>query len=192
MRKAQIKRETLETKTQVDINLDGEGQSKIQTGIGFLDHMLTLLAFHSKMDLEILCEGDIEVDDHHTVEDIGLALGQAFYKALGDRKGIKRYASLYIPMDESLCRVVLDISNRSYLFYEISFTREKLGKMDTQNFKEFFKSFVNEARITLHMEVLYGENEHHKIEAAFKALGRALKEAIEITSDQIPSSKGVL
>jgi imidazoleglycerol-phosphate dehydratase len=192
MRKAEINRETLETKVDVTINLDGTGKSNINTGVGFLDHMLTLLAFHSRFDIDITCVGDLYVDDHHSVEDIGLALGTAFKEALGDKKGIKRYASLFIPMDESLCRVALDISNRPTLVYNVNFLREKIGTIDTQNFKEFLKSFANEARLTLHLEVLYGDNDHHKIEAVFKALARALKEAVTVTSNELPSSKGVL
>jgi imidazoleglycerol-phosphate dehydratase len=192
MRKAEINRETLETKVNVSLTLDGTGKSNINTGVGFLDHMLTLLAFHSRFDLTITCDGDLYVDDHHSVEDIGLAIGAAFNEALGDKKGIKRYASLFIPMDESLCRVALDISNRPTLVYNVDFQREKIGTIDTQNFKEFLKSFANEARLTLHLEVLYGENDHHKIEAVFKALARALKEAVAITSNELPSSKGVL
>jgi imidazoleglycerol-phosphate dehydratase len=192
MRKAEINRETLETKVSVSLNIDGTGKSNINTGVGFLDHMLTLLAFHSRFDLTITCAGDLYVDDHHTVEDIGLALGTVFKEALGDKKGIKRYASLYIPMDESLCRVALDISNRPTFVYKVDFQRDKIGKMDTQNFKEFLKSFANEAGLTLHLEVLYGENDHHKIEAVFKALARALQEAATINSNELPSSKGVL
>lgn len=192
MRTAKIERKTLETNVSVELNLDGEGKSSINTGIGFLDHMLTLVAFHGKFDLSIECSGDLYVDDHHTVEDIGIALGNAFNKALGDKKGIKRYSSLYIPMDESLCLAVLDISNRPYLVYDINFEREKIGSIDTQNFKEFFKSFVNEARITLHINVLYGENDHHKIESVFKAFARVLNEAAMVCSDNVSSSKGVL
>jgi imidazoleglycerol-phosphate dehydratase len=192
MRKAEINRETLETKVDITINLDGTGKSNINTGVGFLDHMLTLLAFHSRFDIDITCVGDLYIDDHHSVEDIGLALGTAFNEALGDKKGIKRYASLFIPMDESLCRVALDISNRPTLVYNVEFQREKIGTIDTQNFKEFLKSFANEARLTLHLEVLYGDNDHHKIEAVFKALARALQEAVTITSNELPSSKGVL
>jgi imidazoleglycerol-phosphate dehydratase len=192
MRKAEINRETLETNISLKLNLDGTGESNINTGIGFLDHMLTLLSFHSGIDLDIRCTGDLFVDDHHSVEDIGLAFGKAFKKALGDKKGIKRYASLYIPMDESLCRVALDISNRPTIVYKVDFSREKIGNIDTQNFKEFLKSFTNEACVTLHIEVLYGENDHHKIEAVFKALARALKEAIIVISNELPSSKGVL
>ncbi|OZM56992.1 imidazoleglycerol-phosphate dehydratase [Lottiidibacillus patelloidae] len=192
MRVAEINRETLETKVAVKLTVDGTGKSSIQTGVGFLDHMLTLLAFHSGMDINVVCEGDLYVDDHHSVEDIGLALGQALKNALGDKKGIKRYSSLFIPMDESLCRIALDISNRPTFVYNVPFTREKIGNIDTQNFKEFLKSFVNEARITLHIDVLYGENDHHKIEAVFKALARAIKEAVTVTSNKLPSSKGVL
>jgi imidazoleglycerol-phosphate dehydratase len=192
MRKAEVVRETLETKVALQLSLDGSGKSSVNTGIGFLDHMLTLLAFHSGIDLEVSCKGDLYVDDHHSVEDIGLALGQAFRQALGDKKGIRRYSSLFIPMDESLCRIALDISNRPTFVYSVSFDREKIGGIDTQNFKEFLKSFVNEARVTCHIEVLYGENDHHKIEAVFKALARAMKEAVEITSTTVTSSKGVL
>lgn len=192
MRTAKIERKTLETNILLELNLDGEGKSSINTGIGFLDHMLTLLSFHGKFDLNINCSGDLYVDDHHTVEDIGIALGSAFNKAIGDKKGIKRYSSLYIPMDETLCLAALDISNRPYLIYNINFEREKIGSIDTQNFKEFFKSFVNEAKITLHINVLYGENDHHKIESVFKAFGRVLNEAAMVYSDNVSSSKGVL
>lgn len=192
MRNAKIERKTLETEIMLDLNLDGEGKSEIDTGIGFLDHMLTLFAFHGNFDLNISCKGDLNVDEHHTIEDLALTLGQTINKALGDKKGIKRYSSLYIPMDESLCRIALDISNRPYLVYGIDFISEKIGDINNQNFKEFFKSLVNEARITLHIQVLYGENDHHKIEAVFKAFGRALKEATRITSNSIVSTKGVL
>lgn len=192
MRVAKVKRETLETKINLELNLDGTGKSEIDTGIGFLDHMLTLFAFHGSFYLDLKCKGDLEVDSHHTVEDIGIALGEAFRKALGDKKGINRYSSLYLPMDESLCRVALDISNRPYLVYDVNFEQSKLGEMDTQNFKEFFIAFINEARITLHISLLYGENDHHKIEAVFKAFARALKEGVEVVSDDVSSTKGVL
>ncbi len=192
MRIAKIERKTLETEVLVEINLDGKGNSEINTGIGFLDHMLTLMAFHGSFDLKVNCNGDLYVDEHHTVEDIGITLGQAFNKALGDKKGIKRYSSIYIPMDEALCNTVLDISNRPYLVFNVNFEREKVGNMDTQNFKEFFRAFVNESKTTLHINLLYGENDHHKIEAVFKAFARTLKEGIQITSDKISSSKGVL
>ncbi|KAJ49819.1 imidazoleglycerol-phosphate dehydratase [Clostridium tetanomorphum] len=192
MRKAKVERKTLETSVAVEMNLDGSGKSEINTGIGFIDHMLTLMAFHGSFDLIVNCSGDLYVDDHHTVEDIGIALGQAFNKCLRERVGIKRYSSVYIPMDEALCRIVLDISNRPYLVFNINFERENIGSMDTQNFKEFFKAFVSEARVTLHINVLYGENDHHKIEAVFKAFSRGLKEAIQVISCNVSSSKGVL
>jgi imidazoleglycerol-phosphate dehydratase len=174
------------------MNLDGKGNSEINTGIGFLDHMLTLMAFHGSFDLKVNCNGDLYVDEHHTVEDIGITLGEAFYKALGDKKGIRRYSNVSIPMDEALCNTVLDISNRPYLIFNMNFDREKVGSMDTQNFNEFFRAFVNESKITLHINLLYGDNDHHKIEAVFKSFARALKEGIQITSDKISSSKGVL
>ncbi len=192
MRRAKVERNTLETKVKVEINLDGKGQSRIGTGIGFLDHMLNLVAFHGSLDLKIECDGDLNVDAHHSAEDVGIALGQAFNSALGDKRGIKRYSSLYIPMDEALCRAALDISNRPYLVFDADFKSERLGDMSTQDFKEFFRAFVNEARVTLHLNVLYGENDHHKIEAVFKAFARALKEAVQVQSDTISSSKGVL
>lgn len=192
MRAAKVSRDTLETKINLELNLDGTGKSEIDTGIGFLDHMLTLFAFHGSFDLDLKCKGDLEVDCHHTVEDIGIALGEAFRKAIGDKKGINRYASLYLPMDESLCRVALDISNRPYLVFDVDFSQNKIGEMDTQNFKEFFRAFINEARITLHISILYGENDHHKIEAVYKAFARALKEGVEVVSDKVSSTKGVL
>ncbi|WP_027626273.1 imidazoleglycerol-phosphate dehydratase HisB [Clostridium lundense] len=192
MRKAKVERKTLETNVYVEMNLDGSGKSEINTGIGFMDHMLTLMAFHGSFDLIVNCSGDLYVDDHHTMEDIGIALGQAFNKCLGERIGIKRYSSVYIPMDEALSLAALDISNRPYLFFNVNFERETIGSMDTQNFKEFFRAFVNEARITLHINVLYGENDHHKIESVFKSFSRTLKEAVQVISDNISSSKGVL
>ncbi|MEA4960782.1 imidazoleglycerol-phosphate dehydratase HisB [Lutispora sp.] len=192
MRRAKVERNTLETKVKVEINLDGKGESRIGTGMGFLDHMLNLVAFHGSLDLKIECDGDLNVDAHHSTEDVGIALGQAFNSALGDKRGIKRYSSLYIPMDEALCRAALDISNRPYLVFDADFKSERLGDMSTQDFKEFFRAFVNEARVTLHLNVLYGENDHHKIEAMFKAFARALKEAVQVQSDTISSSKGVL
>ncbi|MFA6709009.1 MAG: imidazoleglycerol-phosphate dehydratase HisB [Fusobacterium sp.] len=192
MRKSRIERKTLETDIVVDVNLDGSGKSTIDTGIGFLDHMLTLMAFHGSFDMEVKCTGDLYVDDHHTVEDIGIALGEAFNKALGDKRGIRRYASIYIPMDESLSHVVLDISNRPYLVFNTDFKNEKIGTMASENFKEFFRAFIGKAGITLHINVLYGENDHHKIEGIFKAFARALNEGMEVISDKISSSKGVL
>lgn len=192
MRTAQCHRKTLETDIQVSVNIDGTGLSEISTGIGFMDHMLTLLAFHSKMDLTIQCDGDLTVDGHHTIEDVGLLLGRALKEALGDRIGIERYGSCFLPMDETLSRVVLDISNRPLLVYNVGFERFDLGSLDVQNIKEFFKSISQTLGMTLHLEVLYGENDHHKAEALFKGFGRALKEAVKITGTGISSSKGVL
>ncbi len=192
MRKAKIERKTAETTIALELNLDGTGKAKLETGVGFLDHMLTLFAFHGNFDLEIVCTGDTYVDDHHSVEDIGIVLGQAFAQALGDKRGIKRYADAVIPMDEALCHVVVDISNRPYLVYNLDFKADKIGEFDTQNFQEFFRAFVNEARITLHINLSYGENDHHVIEACFKAFAHALRKGICIVSDQISSSKGVL
>jgi imidazoleglycerol-phosphate dehydratase len=192
MRVSTISRTTKETSISLSLNLDGTGKSNISTGIGFLDHMLTLFSFHSGIDVNIECNGDIQVDDHHTTEDIGLALGQALLEALGDKKGVNRYGSSYVPMDETLARVVVDFSGRPYLIYDGKIEREKVGMLDTQNVKEFFKSFSNEAKMNCHMEVLYGENDHHKIEALFKACGRAVREACKIVSNEIPSTKGVL
>ena len=192
MRKGIVIRNTLETKIKVEINLDGSGEAKIDTGVGFLDHMLTLMAFHGKFDLNILAKGDLCVDDHHTIEDIGICLGEAFKEAIGDRRGIRRYSTVYIPMDESLAYTSIDISNRPYLVFNVNFSDEKIGNMSTQMFKEFFRAFVNESRITLHINLLYGENDHHKIEAVFKSFARALKEGSEIISKEVSSSKGVL
>ena len=192
MRKGIVIRNTLETKIKVEINLDGSGEAKIDTGVGFLDHMLTLMAFHGKFDLTILAKGDLCVDDHHTIEDVGICLGEAFKEAIGDRRGIRRYSTVYIPMDESLAYTSIDISNRPYLVFNVNFSDEKIGNMSTQMFKEFFRAFVNESRITLHINLLYGENDHHKIEAVFKSFARALKEGSEIISKEVSSSKGVL
>lgn len=192
MRKGFIERNTLETKIKAKINLDGEGKAQIDTGIGFLDHMLSLMAFHGKFDLTVKCDGDLYVDDHHTVEDLGICLGQSFKEAIGNRVGIRRYSTVYIPMDEALAYTSLDISNRPYLVFNVNFENEKVGNMTTQMFKEFFRSFVNESRITLHINLLYGENDHHKIEAVFKSFARALNEGCEVISNDISSSKGVL
>jgi imidazoleglycerol-phosphate dehydratase len=192
MRKAQIKRDTLETKIEIEINLDGDRNINIETGIPFFDHMLTLFAFHGALDLKILANGDLAVDSHHTMEDVGIALGQVIYQALGQRIGINRYGLSYVPMDEALSRVVIDMSNRPYLVFNASFKRETIGTMDTENVLEFFKSFVNESRMNLHIENFYGDNDHHKVESIFKAFGRAIKEALRITSPTITSTKGVL
>lgn len=192
MRKSSIERKTKETEIEIKINIDGSGKANIDTGIGFFDHMLDLFAFHGKFDLVVKCKGDLKVDTHHTVEDIGISLGKAFFEAMGDKKGIKRYATVFLPMDEALARVALDISGRAYLVYDDKLSKDYLGQMDTQNFKEFLRAFCNEARITLHAEVLYGDNDHHKIEAVFKGIGRALSEASQVVDNRITSSKGVL
>lgn len=192
MRKGFVERNTSETKITVKINLDGMGKSDIDTGIGFLDHMLILMAFHGKFDLNVKCDGDLYVDDHHTIEDLGISMGQAFKDAIGDRVGIRRYSTVYIPMDEALAYTSLDISNRPYLVFNVDFETEKIGSMSTGMFKEFFRAFVNESRITLHINLLYGENDHHKIEAVFKSFARALKEGSEVISKDVSSSKGVL
>jgi imidazoleglycerol-phosphate dehydratase len=192
MRIAKVKRKTKETDILIELNIDGRGKGEMDTGIGFFDHMLNLMAFHASFDLKVICKGDLYIDDHHTVEDIGIALGQAFYEAIGDRLGIKRYSSMYIPMDEALGLVVVDISNRPYLIFNVDFNGDRLGTMSTQNFKEFFRAFADKAGITLHINSLYGENDHHVIEGIFKAFSRALKDASQIVSEDIPSSKGIL
>lgn len=192
MRKAEVKRQSLESNVRVLINLDGTGKAKIKTGIGFFDHMLSLLAFHAKLDLEVEASGDLYVDDHHTVEDIGIVFGQALKEALGDRKGIARYGSFLLPMDEVLARAVLDISGRSTLVYRVKFTNERIGELATEMIKEFFLAVVNQAGLTLHLEVFYGENNHHIAEAIYKAFGRALQQAFRLEGTEIPSSKGLL
>lgn len=192
MRKAEVKRQSLESNVRVLINLDGTGKAKIKTGIGFFDHMLSLLAFHAKLDLEVEASGDLYVDDHHTVEDIGIVFGQALKEALGDRKGIARYGSFLLPMDEVLARAVLDISGRSTLVYRVKFTNERIGELATEMIKEFFLALVDQAGLTLHLEVFYGENNHHIAEAIYKAFGRALQQAFRLEGTEIPSSKGLL
>lgn len=195
MRKAEINRTTGETEIAVAVDLDGQGKADIATGIGFLDHMLDLLARHSLIDMKIAAKGDLHVDFHHTAEDVGIALGQAVQKALGDKKGIRRYASLDLPMDEALTRVALDISGRPFLVWKVNFSRDKVGEMDTELFQEWFQAFAMNAGITLHVENFYGDNNHHIAESAFKALARALRQALEIdprTKDTIPSTKGTL
>ena len=192
MRIGKVQRVTKETEILAEINIDGKGKSSIESGIGFLDHMLELFAFHGKFILKLCCNGDLNVDSHHTVEDIGIAIGTAIKEALGDNKGIKRYSSLSIPMDESLCNIALDISNRAYLVFNLKFGRENIGTIATEDFREFFRALASSWGVTLHIDVPYGENDHHKIEAVFKAFGRALREAVEIVSNEIPSSKGVL
>ena len=192
---AKINRKTKETSISVVVNLDGKGKYKIKTGIGFLDHMLEQLSKHSLIDLEVKAKGDTHIDLHHTTEDTGIAIGEAIKKAAGSRKGIKRYASTMIPMDETLSRVSLDVSNRPYLIWKVNLKVEKLGEMDTELFKEWFQAFSQSAGITLHMENIYGDNSHHIIESCFKALARSLRTALEIdprNKKSIPSTKGSL
>ncbi|MCI9041364.1 imidazoleglycerol-phosphate dehydratase HisB [Dubosiella newyorkensis] len=192
MREAAIERSTKETEVRAQIVLDGSSQSKIKTGIGFFDHMLTLFAFHSGCDLFLEAKGDLEVCDHHTIEDCGLVLGDLIKVALQDKRGIHRYGSFTIPMDETLCSVDLDLSGRPYLVYHCETKREMIGTYSTEMTEEFFRALATRSGMTLHINVHYGNNDHHKIEAIFKAFGRALKQAIQIDSDQIVSSKGVL
>lgn len=191
-RLSQISRKTNETNINLKINLDGNGTSVVKTEVGFLNHMISLLAFHSNIDIELDSKGYIEVCDHHLIEDIGIALGRSINEALGDKKGIKRYGTFFLPMDESLVMVSLDISGRSYLHFEAGFKRESIGNFSTEMVKEFFRAVAFNAGITLHIKVLYGENDHHKIEGIFKCVGRALKEAINIEGNIIPSSKGII
>jgi len=195
MRIAKVNRKTKETSIEAEINLDGTGIYKIDTGIGFLNHMLEQLSKHSLVDINLLAKGDLHIDLHHTTEDSGIVIGEAIAKALGDKKGIKRYAHAYIPMDETLSRVSLDISNRPYLIWNVKLKVEKLGEMDTELFKEWFQAFSQSAGITLHVENIYGDNSHHIIESCFKGLARALRLALEKDSragDSLPSTKGIL
>jgi len=195
MRRAKIERNTNETRISARVNLDGTGVYAVSTGIGFLDHMLEQLSRHSLIDLAVEARGDLHVDFHHTTEDTGIAIGEAVGQALGDREGIRRYGAALSPMDETLCRVVLDCSNRPYLIWRVDIPRPKLGDMDTELFKEWFRAFAQNAGMTLHVECFYGENSHHIVEACFKGLARALREAIEIDprrADAVPSTKGVL
>jgi imidazoleglycerol-phosphate dehydratase len=194
-RSASVSRNTTETRIAASVDLDGTGKYSVETGIGFLDHMLEQLSRHSLIDLTVKAEGDLHIDFHHTTEDTGIAIGEAFSKALGDRKGITRYGHIYIPMDETLTRVALDLSNRPYLIWKVDFTRDKLGEMDTELFKEWFQAFAQAAGCTLHIETLYGTNNHHIVETCFKGLARALKIAIAHDPRQpraVPSTKGVL
>jgi imidazoleglycerol-phosphate dehydratase len=195
MRQASVERKTKETEIAVAVNLDGTGKHDITTGIGFLDHMLDQLSKHSLIDVTVRAKGDLHIDFHHTAEDVGIALGEAVKRALGDKKGIRRYASSDLPMDGSLTRVAIDVSGRPFLIWKVEFTRDKVGEMDTELFREWFQAFAMNAGITLHVENLYGENNHHIAESAFKALARALRDAIEIdprAKDAIPSTKGTL
>jgi imidazoleglycerol-phosphate dehydratase len=195
MRLAEITRNTLETQIAVAINLDGKGDAQLDTGLGFLDHMLDQIARHGMMDLKVNAKGDLHIDGHHTVEDIGITLGQAFAKAIGDKKGIRRYGHAYVPLDEALSRVVLDISGRPGLVFACEFTRATIGEFDVDLFYEFFQGFVNHANITLHIDNLKGHNSHHQAETIFKAFGRALRMAVEYDVRMegiMPSTKGSL
>jgi imidazoleglycerol-phosphate dehydratase len=195
MRIAKVNRKTKETSIDAEVNLDGKGIYKIDTGIGFLNHMLEQLSKHSLVDINLKAKGDLHIDLHHTTEDSGIVIGEAIAKALGDKKGIKRYAHAYIPMDETLSRVSIDISNRPYLVWNVKVKVEKLGEMDTELFKEWFQAFSQSAGITLHIENIYGDNSHHIIESCFKGLARALRLALEKDAraeDSLPSTKGIL
>ncbi len=195
MRTATVERNTRETRISVTVNLDGSGQSSLDTGIGFLDHMLEQLSKHGLIDLDLKVEGDLHVDMHHTTEDSAIAIGQAVRQALGECRGVRRFAHAYLPMDEALSRVALDISGRPYLIWKVDFSRPKIGEMDSELFKEWFQAFAQNAGITLHVENLYGDNNHHIIESCFKGLARSLRDAIAIDErqkDVIPSTKGSL
>jgi imidazoleglycerol-phosphate dehydratase len=195
MRTGKVERRTKETEIAVTVDLDGTGEYTVSTGIGFLDHMLEQLSRHSLIDLDVQAKGDLHIDFHHTTEDTGIAIGEAVAEALGDRKGIQRYGSAVIPMDETCTRVSLDVSNRPYLIWKVDFTKPKLGDMDTELFKEWFQAFAQAAGITLHVENMYGENNHHIVESCYKGLARALRQAVEIDprkSDAVPSTKGTL
>ena len=195
MRKASLDRKTTETQIAVSINLDGTGAYDVKSGVGFLDHMLELLSRHSLIDIKLRAKGDTHIDFHHTTEDSGIALGQAFAKALGDRKGIRRYADCFLPMDEALTRAAIDVSGRPYLIWKVEFSRPKIGEFDTELVREWFQAFAMNAGVTLHVQTLYGDNCHHIAESCFTALARVLRGAIEIDprqKDRIPSTKGSL
>ncbi len=195
MREAKIDRKTAETDISVTLELDGTGESRIKTGCGFLDHMLTLFAKHGRFDLTVRCKGDVEVDDHHTVEDVGICLGRAFARALGDRRGINRYGNFLLPMDEALVMVAVDFSGRGSLGFAVDIPTQRVGGFDTELVQEFWLGFTRESGATLHLRSLAGENSHHIIEAAFKGAGRAIAQSVEIDprfADEIPSTKGVL
>jgi len=194
-RAATLARKTKETDLRVSVDLDGDGAAKVETGIPFFDHMLETLAKHGALSLEVTCKGDLHIDQHHTVEDTGLAIGEAVAQALGDKRGIRRYADALSPMDETLTRVAVDISGRPFLVFRTEFSQKRLGEMDTEMFEHWFHSFAQTAGITLHVETLYGSNNHHIAESAFKGLARALRQAVEIDprkADAIPSTKGTL
>lgn len=195
MRSAKITRNTLETQIEVEINLDGTGAAQFDTGVAFLEHMLDQVARHGLIDITVKAKGDLHIDAHHTVEDIGIALGQAFSKALGDKKGLRRYGHAYVPLDEALSRVVLDISGRPGLAFNVQFVRANIGQFEADLIREFFQGFVNHALVTLHVDNLSGENAHHQAETLFKAFGRALRVALEIDprmANVTPSTKGIL
>ena len=195
MRQAEISRNTLETQIKVRLDLDGTGQSRLATGVPFLDHMLDQVARHGQIDLEVEAKGDLHIDAHHTVEDIGIALGQAMAKALGDKKGVCRYGHAYVPLDEALSRVVIDLSGRPGLVFDVKFSRALIGSFDVDLCREFFQGFVNHALMTVHVDTLRGDNAHHQAETIFKAFGRALRMAVEAdarTANSIPSTKGAL
>lgn len=195
IRRAAVERDTAETRIRAEVALDGSGRYDVKTGIGFLDHMLEQLSRHGLIDLTVAAEGDLHIDYHHTTEDSGLAIGTAVSKALGDRRGIRRYGHAYVPMDETLTRVALDLSNRPYLVWNVAFPTQKIGDMDTELFREWFQAFAQTAGVTLHVETLHGHNSHHIAESAFKALALALRAAVEIDPrkrDQVPSTKGTL
>jgi imidazoleglycerol-phosphate dehydratase len=194
-RKASINRDTLETQISVSVNLDGSGKGSFATGVAFLEHMMDQIARHGMIDLEVTCKGDNHIDDHHSVEDIGITIGQAVTKALGSKKGIRRYGHAYVPLDEALSRVVIDFSGRPGLVMHVPFTQKRIGTFDTELFYEFFQGFVNHAQVTLHIDCLRGHNAHHQIETVFKAFGRALRMALERDErlgDAMPSTKGTL
>jgi len=195
MRQAQVTRNTLETKISVNLNLDGTGKAVLDTGVPFLDHMLDQVARHGMMDIEISAKGDLHIDAHHTVEDIGITLGQAFMQAIGDKKGLRRYGHAYVPLDEALSRVVVDLSGRPGMEFNIEFVRARIGEFDVDLINEFFQGFVNHAMVTLHIDNLSGDNAHHQAETAFKAFGRALRVAMELdprAAGIMPSTKGSL
>lgn len=195
MRSAQVTRNTLETRISAALNLDGSGQGKLATGVPFLDHMLDQIVRHGLFDIEVSAEGDLQIDAHHTVEDVGITLGQAFTQALVDKKGVRRYGHAYVPLDEALSRVVVDLSGRPGLEFHVEFTRARIGDFDVDLLREFFQGFVNHAGVTLHIDNLRGRNAHHQAETVFKAFGRALRMAVEAdprASGQLPSTKGAL
>jgi len=195
MRKAKVERNTKETKISSTVNIDGVGKSDIDTGIGFLDHMVEQISRHGLIDIDLKAKGDLHIDDHHTTEDSGYVIGEAIAKALGERKGINRYGNAHIPMDETLTRVVIDLSGRPYLVWKVSFTQKRLGEMDTELFKEWFQAFAQAVGANIHVENLYGTNNHHIIESCYKGLARSLRDAVRIVPrivEQVPSTKGVL